>query len=231
MATNKGLGRGLGSLLGILDDKEDVEEKVEKVEVKQEYGEEVKTIDMGLIDVNPNQPRKVFDPTALSELAQSIKTHGVIQPILVTPRNNRYMIVAGERRFRASKLAEIKTIPCIVKDFDDAQVQEVALLENIQRQDLNPIETARALKELQDSYGWTQEALADRLGKSRPVIATTLIDTVEDTAPAKKRKMSAKDREAMIEKLTREMKQAAKELEFEKAAYLRDEIARLKSGK
>jgi len=170
---NKGLGRGLGSLLGILDEEEVVEVKKEKVENK-EYGEEVKTIDMGLIDVNPNQPRKVFDPTALNELAQSIKTHGVIQPILVTPRNNRYMIVAGERRFRASKLAETKTIPCIVKDFTDAQVQEVALLENIQRQDLNPIETARALKELQDSYGWTQEALADRLGKSRPVIANTL---------------------------------------------------------
>ena len=174
MAANKGLGRGLGSLLGILDDKDEVEEIVETSEVKKEYSEEVKTIDMGLIDVNPNQPRKVFDPTALNELAQSIKTHGVIQPILVTPRNNRYMIVAGERRFRASKLAEIKTIPCIVKDFDDAQVQEVALLENIQRQDLNPIETARALKELQDSYGWTQDALADRLGKSRPVIANTL---------------------------------------------------------
>ena len=176
---NKGLGRGLGSLLGILDDNEEIEvKKTQTNEIenkKQEFdGEEVKSIDMGLIDVNPNQPRKVFDPTALNELAQSIKIHGVIQPILLTPRNNRYMIVAGERRFRASKIAEIKTIPAIIKEFNDAQVQEIALLENIQRQDLNPIETARALKELQDSYGWTQEALADRLGKSRPVIANTL---------------------------------------------------------
>ena len=111
---NKGLGRGLGSLLGILDDNDELQTKVEKKTVNKPEvedktnKEEVKNIDMGLIDVNPNQPRKVFDPTALNELAQSIKIHGVIQPILLTPRNNRYMIVAGERRFRASKIAEIK---------------------------------------------------------------------------------------------------------------------------
>lgn len=169
---NKGLGRGLGSLLGILDEEEAIEKNI--VEEKQIAGENVVELDMGLIDVNPNQPRKNFDPTALNELATSIKLHGVIQPILVTPRNNRYMIVAGERRFRASKLAERKTIRAIIKDFDDGQVKEIALLENIQRQDLNPIETARALKELGDSYGWTQEALADRLGKSRSVVANTL---------------------------------------------------------
>ena len=174
---NKGLGRGLGSLLGILDDEEEIKkpEDKEPKEIKKEInGEEVQNIDIGLIDVNPNQPRKNFDPTALNELAQSIKIYGIIQPILLTPRNNRYMIVAGERRFRASMIAEIKSIPAIIKNFTDAEVQEIALLENIQRQDLNPIETARALKELQDSYGWTQDALADRLGKSRPVIANTL---------------------------------------------------------
>lgn len=169
---NKGLGRGLGSLLGILDEEEVTKENIE--DKKQIAGEEVVELDIGLIDVNPKQPRKNFDPTALNELATSIKLHGVIQPILVTPRNNRYMIVAGERRFRASKIAERKTIRAIIKDFDDGQVKEIALLENIQRQDLNPIETARALKELGDSYGWTQEALADRLGKSRSVVANTL---------------------------------------------------------
>jgi ParB family chromosome partitioning protein len=174
---NKGLGRGLGSLLGILDDSE--EEVIKKEEPKKEVvkeidGEEVKNIEIGMIDVNPNQPRKIFDPTALNELAQSIKIHGVIQPILLTPRNGRFMIVAGERRFRASIIAQIKTLPAIIKEFDDKEVKEIALLENIQRQDLNPIETARALKELQDTYGWTQESLADRLGKSRPVIANTL---------------------------------------------------------
>lgn len=172
---NKGLGRGLGSLLGILDDTQEKEEIIEKTPEKNNYnGEEVIDLEMGLIDVNPDQPRKNFDPTALNELATSIKIHGVIQPILVTPRNNRYMIVAGERRFRASKIAEKKTIRAIVKNFDDAQVKEIALLENIQRQDLNPIETARALKELGETFGWTQEALADRLGKSRSVVANTL---------------------------------------------------------
>lgn len=171
---NKGLGRGLGSLLGILDDEEVVEKEVKNTTKKEIEGDEVQNIEIKLIDVNPNQPRKIFEPTALNELSQSIKIHGVIQPILLTPRNNRYMIVAGERRFRASIIAELKTIPAIIKEFDDKQVKEIALLENIQRQDLNPIETARALKELQESYGWTQEALADRLGKSRPNIANTL---------------------------------------------------------
>ena len=173
---NKGLGRGLGSLLGILDDEKE-EVKVVK-EVKKEViipeGEVVEEISIGLIDNNPNQPRKNFDPSALNELAQSIKLYGVIQPILVTKNGDRYMIVAGERRFRASKLAEKKTIPAIVKDFSDNEVKEIALLENIQRQDLNPIETARAMKELMDTYGWTQEALADRLGKSRPNVANIL---------------------------------------------------------
>lgn len=175
---NKGLGRGLGSLLGILDDEEEVVVKEDKKEPKEAEkifeGEKVEEIEIKLIDNNPDQPRKNFDPTALNELAQSIKSYGIIQPILLTKRNNRYMIVAGERRFRASKIAELKTIPAIIKDFTDAEVKEVALLENIQRQDLNPIEAARAIKELQESYGWTQEALAEKLGKSRPAIANSL---------------------------------------------------------
>ena len=177
MAVNKGLGRGLGSLLGILDDNESkVEEELKQPEPKVQVpeGETVIELEISKIDNNPGQPRKVFEPTALNELAQSIKMYGVIQPILVTPRGDRFMIVAGERRFRASKIAEKKTIPAIVKDFTDAQVKEIALLENIQRQDLNPIETARAMKELLDTYGWTQETLADRLGKSRPAVANTI---------------------------------------------------------
>lgn len=176
---NKGLGRGLGSLLGILDDEDEkIEKKVSNNTKEKESetfkGEKVVDLSIGMIDVNPNQPRKNFDPTALNELASSIKIHGVIQPILVTPRNGRYLIVAGERRFRASIIAEMKTIKAIVKDLNDAEVKEIALLENIQRQDLNPIETARALKELGETFGWTQEALADRLGKSRSVVANTL---------------------------------------------------------
>ena len=172
---NEGLGRGLGSLLGILDDDNEVQKQEAHSPVQNQFdGEEVVDSNMGLIDINPNQPRKNFDPTALSELAASIKTHGLIQPILVTPRGDRYLIAAGERRFRASKLAEKKTIKAIIRELDETQVKEIALLENIQRQDLNPIETARALKELGEAYGWTQEALADRLGKSRSVIANTL---------------------------------------------------------
>lgn len=173
---NKGLGRGLGSLLGILndDDEKEVKKQEEKVEVKLPEGETIVELEIAKIDNNPNQPRKTFDPTALDELAQSIKLYGVIQPILVTPRGDRYLIVAGERRFRASKLAEKKTIPAIIKDLSESEVKEIALLENIQRQDLNPIETARGMKELMDEYGWTQETLSERLGKSRPNIANTL---------------------------------------------------------
>ena len=173
---NKGLGRGLGSLLGILndDDEKEVKKLEEKTEVKLPEGETIVELEIAKIDNNPNQPRKTFDPTALDELAQSIKLYGVIQPILVTPRGDRYLIVAGERRFRASKLAEKKTIPAIIKDLSESEVKEIALLENIQRQDLNPIETARGMKELMDEYGWTQETLSERLGKSRPNIANTL---------------------------------------------------------
>ena len=190
MAEKKRLGRGLGSLLGILDEEVDVEEKVEAKQTKNEEikpqstkntenkktinGETIEYLEIGKIDNNPNQPRKNFDATALQELATSIKIHGVIQPILVTPKNGRYMIVAGERRFRACMIAEQKTIPAIIKTFDEKQIKEIALLENIQRQDLNPIETARAMKELLDSYGWTQEDLADRLGKSRSGVANTM---------------------------------------------------------
>lgn len=176
MDNKKGLGRGLGSLLGIFDD-DDKEVEVKKDasgKIEEINGEKVVDIDIKLIDVNPNQPRKNFDPTALKELADSIKLHGVIQPIIVNQTGSRYIIVAGERRFRASKLAGLKTIPAIVKNYTEQQVKEISLLENIQREDLNPVEVANAMKELLDIYGWTQDVLADRLGKSRPAIANTL---------------------------------------------------------
>ncbi len=173
MAQNKGLGRGLGSLLGIWDDDNSpLNNDTKPLETVKKS--EVNKIEMSKIDVNPNQPRKNFDPTALKELSASIKEHGVIQPIIVAPRGDRYIIVAGERRFRASKMAGIKEIPAVVRDYTDNQIQEIALLENIQREDLNPIETARAMKELLTTFGWTQEVLADRLGKSRPAVANIL---------------------------------------------------------
>lgn len=175
MENKKGLGRGLGSLLGMFDDDEPVEIKKNKSgKIEEINGERVNEIDIKLIDVNPNQPRKNFEPTALKELADSIKVHGVIQPIIINKTGERFIIVAGERRFRASKLAGQKTIPAIVKNYTEQQIKEISLLENIQREDLNPIEVASAMKELLEIYGWTQDVLADRLGKSRPAIANTL---------------------------------------------------------
>ena len=179
MENKGGLGRGLSSLLGIFDeenDKEliDGEDKIERVlqhEIKKEGAQE---IDLNLIDTNPNQPRKNFDPTALKELSDSIKTYGVIQPIIVNKYRNRYLIVAGERRYKASKMAGLKVIPAVVKNYTEQQIKEISLLENIQREDLNPIEAARAMRELLEIYGWTQDVLAIRLGKSRPAVTNLL---------------------------------------------------------
>ena len=124
---------------------------------------------------NPNQPRKKFDESLLEELAVSIKNYGIIQPIIVCPAGGgKYQIVAGERRYRASKLAGIATIPVIKKYYTEKQIKEISLIENIQRQDLNPIEEAQAYKALIDEYDFTQEQLADKLGKSRPVITNSL---------------------------------------------------------
>lgn len=175
MDNKKGLGRGLDSLLGIFEKRDNVVEETKVVEnKKQEVSDNKHTVielEISLIDNNIEQPRKNFDPTSLKELAESIKQYGVIQPILVCPKKDRYMIVAGERRFRASKLAGLKKIPAIVKEYTTQQIQEIALLENIQREDLNPIEVAKAMKELLTNFGWTQDELADRLGKSRPAVA------------------------------------------------------------
>lgn len=138
-------------------------------------GEAVTQIESKLIDTNPNQPRKHFDEDALNELAVSIKNYGVIQPILVCPKEGgRYELIAGERRLRASKMAGLSFIPAIVKRFTKSEMAEIALIENLQREDLNPIEEARAYRSLMEKYGFTQEELADKLGKSRPVIANSL---------------------------------------------------------
>ncbi len=137
--------------------------------------EMVTQIQSKLIDTNPNQPRKHFDEESLQELAVSIKNYGVIQPILVSPKEGgRYELIAGERRLRASKMAGLSFIPAIVKQFTESEMAEIALIENLQREDLNPIEEARAYRSLMDKYGFTQEELADKLGKSRPVIANSL---------------------------------------------------------
>ena len=168
----KGLGKGLSVLFS--ETEEDYGKSLLFDEEQAVKGEQVQEIDIGLIFANPNQPRKAFDQTALNELATSISKHGVIMPIIVNKSGDRYMIIAGERRFRASKLAGLKTVPTIVKNYNERQIKEISLIENLQREDLNPIEAATAMRSLMDDYGMTQEDLADRIGKSRPAIANTL---------------------------------------------------------
>lgn len=172
----RGLGRGLDSLFGDYESfdtpKAEVKEKV--VEKIKEVNHGAEDISIALIDRNPNQPRKNFDEKALKELAQSIKTNGVIQPIIVTKKGDRYIIIAGERRWRASQLAGLKTVPCIVRNYTDREICEIAIIENLQREDLNPIESARAIKQLIETFDLTQEVVADRIGKSRPAVANTL---------------------------------------------------------
>ena len=161
-----GLGTGLEALLAIntqsaYDEQGNLNSGVEEIDIER-------------IITNSAQPRKSFDQKALEELAQSIKSHGVIQPILVTAVGNKYQIVAGERRYRASKIAGLTKVPVIVKNLTIQQRKEIALIENIQRQDLNPIEEAYAYKSLIEEYGVTQEELAEKLGKSRPAITNAL---------------------------------------------------------
>ena len=162
-----GLGRGLDILFedSMINDEVSVDDR------------ENKTISfIRVSDIFPNsaQPRKKFDEAKLNALSDSIKEHGLLQPIIVRPHASRYEIVAGERRWRASKMAGLKTIPTIVRDYDEKKTREVALIENIQRENLNPIEVARALKELMEEHNLTQEELSKTLGKSRSAIANTV---------------------------------------------------------
>ena len=169
-----GLGRGLGSLFGNFNEEENNVEN-QTIEVKEEKTlNNVYEIEIGLIDRNEGQPRKTFDEKALKELSQSIKQHGVIQPIILQKNGERYTIIAGERRFRASRMAGLKTIPAIIKEYNKQQVSEVSIIENLQREDLNPIESAKAINDLIEQFNLTQEEVADKLGKSRSAVANTL---------------------------------------------------------
>lgn len=168
----KGLGKGLNALLSIYDEEEQ-EENVSRETNNASNG--IEGIDISLIYANPNQPRKTFDETALKELATSIKTHGIIQPIVLNrAEDGKFMIIAGERRWRAAKMAGLEQVPAFVRNYTPKQVKEISIIENLQREDLNSIEAARAIKQLMDEYDLTQEAVADRIGKSRPAIANTL---------------------------------------------------------
>lgn len=160
MAKKAALGKGLNALF---------------TETAAESGSEPEaSLPIASIVTNPDQPRKSFDETQLSELSDSIKQNGVLQPILVRKKGDMYEIVAGERRYQASKLAGLKEIPAIVRDIDDAEVFRLALIENLQRSDLTPIEEARGYRQLLDTKGLTQEGLAKILSKSRSAIANTL---------------------------------------------------------
>lgn len=173
----KGLGRGLDALFGVYKEESYnniTNEPQEKKESVVKAGG-VSEIEIEKIKPNPNQPRKNFDTEALNELASSIKMHGIVQPIVVNDMGDgRYMIIAGERRWRAANICGLKTVPAVVRNYTDKQVKEISIIENLQREDLNPIEAAKAIKELMDEYGLTQEVVADRIGKSRSSIANTL---------------------------------------------------------
>ena len=162
MATPKGLGKGLGALLGDFN-----EEPIEKSAYQ--------LLPTYKIEPNPDQPRQDFDEEELQALADSIEIHGVIQPLTVRQMpNGYYQIIAGERRWRAARLANVSEVPVIVIEADDKKVMELALIENLQRQDLNPVEEALGYQSLMEEYGLTQEDAAKRVGKSRPAVANAL---------------------------------------------------------
>lgn len=169
---NSGLGRGLDAIF--------LNNSLENTTQNPEN--KITHLSISMVDPKSDQPRKSFDKAALEELAKSIEENGLLQPILVREYGNgRYQIIAGERRFRASKIAGLTEIPAIILDRDDRKVAEISLIENIQREDLNPIEEAMAFKALADEYGLTQEELSERVGKSRSAIAnsTRLLDLPE----------------------------------------------------
>lgn len=169
----KGLGRGLEALFG--DDTEKIED-ISNANNQNSKKELDKVIELNISEVEPmlNQPRKIFDKQKLEELAESIKQNGVIQPILVVKDENGYTIIAGERRWRAAKMAGIKTIPAIIKDYTDTKKKQVALIENIQREDLNVVEVARAIKELMDIDGYSQSEISKITGKQLSTVSNLM---------------------------------------------------------
>ncbi|MFD2368932.1 ParB/RepB/Spo0J family partition protein [Brevibacillus sp. GCM10020057] len=156
---SRGLGKGLNALI---------------TSNLIEEGEQVKEVSISEIRPNPYQPRKEFEQSAIDELAQSIKEHGIIQPLIVRKSIKGYELVAGERRLRAAKLSGLKQVPVVVKAYTDQQLMEIALIENLQRENLNPLEEAEAYEKLIANHDYTQEQLAQRIGKSRPHVANML---------------------------------------------------------
>lgn len=169
---NSGLGKGLEALFGEMNSDSLAKTKTDKKDGKADDN----TTSIAIDDIKPNlnQPRKTFDPEALSDLTDSIKEHGVIQPIIVRPHGESYEIVAGERRWRASREAGLKEVPCLVRDLTDEELMLLAIVENMQREDLNPVEEAEGLDRMMNTYGMTQQQVSKSVGKSRPYIANSL---------------------------------------------------------
>lgn len=194
---NKGLGKGLDAFFG---------------DIEPQENDAVKKVAVELIDNDPGQPRKNFNEERLNELAESIRQHGIVQPLIVRKNAGRYIIIAGERRFRAAMIAGLAEVPVIVRDMDAREVMEVALIENIQRENLNPIEEAAAIRFLMKEHDLTQEEVAKRLSKSRPAIANSvrllqLPDSVQEhlregrIQPGHARVLASVEDEELLEKL------------------------------
>lgn len=212
MSERKGLGKGLGALF------EDVNIDSERIEAGSEGKENINFLDIDDIAPNEGQPRKTFNKEKLDELARSIKTHGVIQPIVVRKQGSHFEVVAGERRWRAARIAGLTKVPCIVRELTDEQNMLVAIIENVQREDLNPVEEARGIRTMIEDYALTQDEVAKAVSKSRPYITNALRmlklpDTVLDLVSSGK--LSAGHAKAIL---------SAKEEE-------QDEIARLVENK
>ena len=171
MVKKTGLGRGLDALFSV-DTFDEVKPKEETPQV--DNSEKIHKIKITEIEPNKNQPRRTFNSESIDELSESIKKYGVIQPIIVTKKDNFYEIIAGERRWRASKKAGLTEMPCIIREDQERENKEIALIENIQREDLNPIEKARSFRTLMDEYGLTQAELAQTIGISRSALANTV---------------------------------------------------------
>lgn len=172
-----GLGRGLDSLLKVYDEETEektIQQSTQSVSNYEMRHGDVEKIDLSKVYPNPNQPRKTFDKESLNELAESIRIHGLIQPVIVNKMDDGYMIIAGERRYRACKICGLTQIDAIVKNYTNKQISEISIIENLQREDLNPVEIAKGIRKLMDEYGLTQEKVAERLGKPRSVIANSV---------------------------------------------------------
>lgn len=210
MAERKGLGKGLGALF------EDVNIDSTEIEGSEANKEDINFIEIDEIAPNESQPRKTFNKEKLEELARSIKTHGVIQPIVVRQQGSHYEVVAGERRWRAARIAGLSEVPCIVRELTDEQNMLVAIIENVQREDLNPIEEARGIRAMIEDYELTQDEVAKAVSKSRPYITNALRmlklpDAVLDMVSAGK--LSAGHARAILSAKEEEQTEIAKHVE------------------